>query len=357
MHVILSYLPENVRVEEQAFGRTARNGAQGTGQFILLVDKSIYEEMYDLNQYTNEQKQNKLENLADAIIEKEKILRDNEEAARLSELKQKNILHLEAEEELFTKFNHFKSTISKTIFKPLFNDKPEKSQQKFIDAFENILKNRWAFWLDKAKEEIDTIENFQQKLNLLNKFDSSFIENLNQLLHNSSFKDLLSKFINQPEEATHIGKVCLSENEISMAKLCFEKGIEYGDISGFSHIALAYCIITLKKKTGEDIKKQSRRELKQALCSLELIKQNLMSNLKIAELLSQSATADILQKISSKENFYQDQITGKLEVIGLQLHYLRQAVRDTVESFDFILHAKDRQNLTKEDDEKRRKII
>ncbi|CAF1577933.1 unnamed protein product, partial [Didymodactylos carnosus] len=94
MHVILSYLPENVRVEEQAFGRTARNGAQDTGQFILLVDKSIYEEMYDLNQYTNEEKQNKLENLADAIIKKGKILRDNKEAARLSELKQKNILHL-----------------------------------------------------------------------------------------------------------------------------------------------------------------------------------------------------------------------------------------------------------------------
>ena len=48
MHFILSYLSENVRVEEQAFDRTARNGAQGTGEYILLVDKSIYEEMYEL---------------------------------------------------------------------------------------------------------------------------------------------------------------------------------------------------------------------------------------------------------------------------------------------------------------------
>ncbi|CAF4792258.1 unnamed protein product, partial [Rotaria magnacalcarata] len=35
LHVILNYPPENVRVEEQVFGRTARNGAVGTGQFIL----------------------------------------------------------------------------------------------------------------------------------------------------------------------------------------------------------------------------------------------------------------------------------------------------------------------------------
>ncbi|CAF1411613.1 unnamed protein product [Adineta steineri] len=352
MHVILSYLPENIRVEEQAFGRTGRNGAQGSGQFILLVDKSMYEEMYELNQYTKEEKRIKLENLAEIIIEKEKIHRDNKEAARLSELKQKNILHLEVEEELFTTFNDFKNKISKEIFQPLFNDKSEKSQQKFIDAFENVLKNRWAFWLDKVKKEVDAIENFQQKSNLLKEFKTSFIEELKERLDKASFEDLLSKFIDQPEDAIHIGKVCISENEISMAKLCFQKGIEYGDISGFSHIALTYCIITLKEGNNDDIKKQSRRELKQALYSLELIKRNLMSNLKIAEFLSQSATADILQKVSSKENFYQDQITGKLEVIGLQLHYLDRAVGNTVEPFDFILHASDRQNLTKEDSDK-----
>ncbi|CAF2017374.1 unnamed protein product [Rotaria magnacalcarata] len=98
---------ENVRVEEQVFGRTARNGAVGTGQFILQVDKFVYEHMYELDQYPTDQRKLKVEELADIILERENINRDNKEAARLSELKQTSTLRLEVEE-LFEKFNEFK---------------------------------------------------------------------------------------------------------------------------------------------------------------------------------------------------------------------------------------------------------
>ncbi|CAF4268711.1 unnamed protein product, partial [Rotaria magnacalcarata] len=77
LHIILNYPPENVRVEEQVFGRTARNGAVGTGQFILQVDKFVYEHMYELDQYPTDQRKLKVEELADIILEREKINRGN----------------------------------------------------------------------------------------------------------------------------------------------------------------------------------------------------------------------------------------------------------------------------------------
>ncbi len=42
LHVILSYMPTNVRVEKQAFGRAARAGSCGSGTYIVYDETAMF---------------------------------------------------------------------------------------------------------------------------------------------------------------------------------------------------------------------------------------------------------------------------------------------------------------------------
>jgi golgin subfamily B member 1 len=109
LHVIMSYMPSNLRVEEQGFGRSGRSGNKGSGQMI------VYYSLNDnLNIVSNASMINALEYLREE--------RDMREEQRLQEIRIKMIPRVMLERELFEKFETLQSNIKKHFTKEKVTD-------------------------------------------------------------------------------------------------------------------------------------------------------------------------------------------------------------------------------------------
>merc|ERR1712062_335846 len=85
LHVILSFMPDNLRIEEQAFGRTARKGNKGTGKYIVYDARKEHDKEIDISYLRAE--------------------RDQKEVEALEGMENRDLKSVELEAELFEKFN------------------------------------------------------------------------------------------------------------------------------------------------------------------------------------------------------------------------------------------------------------
>lgn len=121
LHVIEAFLPCNQRVQDQGFGRTARQGKSGTGQMIIRsseVSKLPLPEEYDF----------------DDIIK----ARDIFEQQRLEEIKKTKLAELEYHDKLFNSFSNLYQEIKK--------QHQHDSNKKWHFVLKD-LKEKWAMWL------------------------------------------------------------------------------------------------------------------------------------------------------------------------------------------------------------------
>ena len=202
LHVIISFVPPNARVEAQAQGRTARAGQPGTCQFVVCC--SVHEGDVDEDVEAGSELQR--------LREK----RDEIEAIRLERLGTRGLDKILLEEKLFERYRL-------EIYGPAEKAmKQQKLKEKYIQYQMDFLTNKWALWLDGVGRDIDDAKSEDQRVNMLAKFDL-FKENC--LKSTDSSRNAI-KFASTPTELVQLGRHFSELNDAKAADRCFQRVID-----------------------------------------------------------------------------------------------------------------------------------
>ena len=137
LHVCLTYLP-NKRGRDQAVGRTARQGQEGSAQ--LIVNQTAIEAQFSLHYFML----GKADTLANAIL-----WRDNIEEARLQDIKQYELEKVRLQEQMFERFSQLRKRLRAV----------DNNPYRLSD-----LEDRWSFWLKNIDNQMQTSDEYDKAL-------------------------------------------------------------------------------------------------------------------------------------------------------------------------------------------------
>ncbi|WP_353273052.1 helicase-related protein [Wolbachia endosymbiont (group A) of Portevinia maculata] len=226
LHVCLAYLPDSLRVEDQACGRAARSGDPGSGNLIIIDPSKGEHEIMEL-----------------------KNIRDNEEVVRMSKIQSHYANKIQKEEECFKMFSEQYKKLNRSL---IDDGTPEKVREILLES----CLDKWAFWLDRNGKGIET----KTKEEVI-KQCKEFISSLNNLSPRN-----WPAWVHDPVQIIKLAKYFAEIEKYDNAISLFNKVINEEPL--FSEAAHYYKAFTLVKKI-DWAKKKSEGENKEALRELK----------------------------------------------------------------------------------------
>ena len=217
LHVILTYLPENYRIEQQAFGRTARKGQNGSGQLIFI------------DQFSNE-----VEEISSELhIIDLKNERDYNELCRVGEIRHYYETVINFEEQLFNRYQKAYNLLKGKL------EGTWKTADDIKDIVLHSLLNKWAFWLDEISSLIES--NTMEVVQLL----EEFIHGVDQIQY---LNDAIKQLVSEPSQLIKIAKCYINDEKYQEASHILDQVIH--DEPQFCHAAYYYKAHCIVKHTG-----------------------------------------------------------------------------------------------------------
>lgn len=302
LHVCLTFLPSNLRVEDQAMGRTARQGNPGTGQLVI---NGAYESLKLFDGLMQESDVIDT-NLSDIDIIKQR--RNAVETLRIQDIEERLLPKIKLEDEMFTQFSRLTHKMRSS------EDNIYKLRQ---------LEEHWGLW-------------FKETSNLLELQDISSKIPHDEILENFKVfkRDMETRYFDgnsimqnhvylTQEGVSKLGEHNSYDASVELLKKATTLAGEYGFAA---HYNLAYAYF---RQNGENIKKNDMRlvenginHLNEALMQLDgvIIPQLHMMQIFIGE---ESNNSDLSMQIATKLNLHK-----------LQSEYIRNAIVKTQDGLE-----------------------